>query len=170
MWQGCGGSHGTNEAALKLFVRWDVLNGELQGPVIADARHSDKRSPQDLESLVAGSLLIADLGFWAISCFEQIERLFRGQALIIAAQVFADTLNLIDRLPEGYFPRWRRLERSIFHHPLEGNEVRQRQKSTVDLFHYCWTTGSRERYQPGNSPAHLRPGCRSDSQCYSIPH
>jgi hypothetical protein len=74
VWQGCGGSHGTSEAALKLFARWDVLNGELQGPVITDGRHSDKRSPQDLESLVAGSLLIADLGFWAISRFEHIAR------------------------------------------------------------------------------------------------
>ena len=32
VWRGCGGSAGMSEAALKLFVRWDVLRGKLEGP------------------------------------------------------------------------------------------------------------------------------------------
>ena len=28
VWQGCGGSSGTSAAAVKLFVRWDVLGGD----------------------------------------------------------------------------------------------------------------------------------------------
>ena len=32
IWRGCGGSQGTSEAAVKLFVRWDVLGGQLEGP------------------------------------------------------------------------------------------------------------------------------------------
>jgi Transposase DDE domain len=72
VWRGCGGSTGTSEAALKLFVRWDVLHGTLQGPVITDGRHSDKRSPLALDTMAAGSLLIADLGFWDTGRFEQI--------------------------------------------------------------------------------------------------
>lgn len=71
-WKGCGGSAGTSAAALKLFARWDVRNGRLQGPVITDGRHSDKRSPLSLESMQAGSVLIRDLGFWDTGGFEQI--------------------------------------------------------------------------------------------------
>ncbi len=29
VWRGCGGSVGMSEAAIKLFVRWDVLNGDI---------------------------------------------------------------------------------------------------------------------------------------------
>ena len=32
VWLGCGGSAGTSAAAVKLFVRWDVLGGTLAGP------------------------------------------------------------------------------------------------------------------------------------------
>ena len=31
VWRDCGGSVGASEAAIKLFVRWDVLRGELCG-------------------------------------------------------------------------------------------------------------------------------------------
>jgi hypothetical protein len=31
VWRGCGGSVGASEAAIKLFVRWDVLRGEVCG-------------------------------------------------------------------------------------------------------------------------------------------
>ncbi len=72
VWKGCGGSPGSTPAALKLFARWDVRNGVLQGPVITDGRHSDKRSPLALEALEAGSVLIRDLGFWDTGGFEQI--------------------------------------------------------------------------------------------------
>jgi Transposase DDE domain len=77
VWQGCGGSLGTSTAGLKLFVRWDVLNGKLEGPLITDGRHSDKRSPLAMEELPAGCLVIADLGFWGVARFSQIAR--RGQ-------------------------------------------------------------------------------------------
>ena len=81
VWKGCGGSAGTSQAALKLFARWDVRNGVLQGPVLTDGRHSDKRSPLPLEALKAGSVLIRDLGFWDTESFEQIigRRQPRGQ-------------------------------------------------------------------------------------------
>jgi len=77
-WRGCGGSAGSSQAALKLFVRWDVLNGQLDGPVIPDGRHSDKRSPLDEEQTRDGSLEMDDLGFWAVARLSQIAR--RGQA------------------------------------------------------------------------------------------
>lgn len=77
VWRGCGGSPGTSSAGLKLFVRWDVLRGNLDGPRITAGRHSDKRSPLAVEELPAGSLAIADLGFWDVARFSQIA--CRGQ-------------------------------------------------------------------------------------------
>ena len=40
IWQGCGGSVGTSEAAMKAFVQWDVLSGELAGA------RADRRTDQ----------------------------------------------------------------------------------------------------------------------------
>lgn len=77
VWHGCGDGQRSSNAALKLFVRWDVLNGKLDGPMLTDGRRSDHRSPLKLSEVAASSLLIADLGFWAIERLSQIAR--RGQ-------------------------------------------------------------------------------------------
>ena len=66
VWRGCGGSPGTSEAAVKLFVRWNVLAGELQGPGLADGRRNDHRGPLALEDLPDGCLYVADLGFFGV--------------------------------------------------------------------------------------------------------
>ncbi len=65
IWQGCGGSAGTSPAAVKLFVRWDVLGGQLEGPSLTAGRHSDKGSPFAIERLPAGCVYVADLGFYS---------------------------------------------------------------------------------------------------------
>jgi hypothetical protein len=65
IWQGCGGSAGSSPAAVKLFVRWDVLGGRLEGPSLTAGRHSDKRSPFAIEQLPANCLYVADLGFYS---------------------------------------------------------------------------------------------------------
>ena len=65
IWQGCGGSAGTSPAAVKLFVRWDVLSGRLEGPSLTAGRHSDKRSPFAIEPLPAGCVYVADLGLYS---------------------------------------------------------------------------------------------------------
>ncbi len=66
LWRGCGGSAGMSEAAIKLFVRWDVLRGKLEGPRLVDGRHSDNQSPFNDDDLPAGGLYLADLGFFAL--------------------------------------------------------------------------------------------------------
>lgn len=76
VWRGCGGS-GDSNAALKLFARWDVLNGHLDGPVLTDGRHSDKRSPLDEQETPEGSLEIDDLGFWSVARLNRLAH--RGQ-------------------------------------------------------------------------------------------
>jgi hypothetical protein len=66
IWEGCGGSSGMSEAAVKAFVQWNVLNGEVSGPRLMDGRTNDHNSPFGVEDLPEGSLYLADLGFFAI--------------------------------------------------------------------------------------------------------
>lgn len=66
VWGGCGGSAGMSQAAIKLFVRWDVLGGRLEGPGLAAGRCNDKRGPFAVEDLPEGSLYVADLGFFSV--------------------------------------------------------------------------------------------------------
>src|SRR5207302_7187175 len=72
VWRGCGGSPGASEAAIKLFVRWDVLRGELQGPGLEQGRRNDKRGPLAVEDLPAGCLYVADLGFFGVQRLSTI--------------------------------------------------------------------------------------------------
>jgi hypothetical protein len=72
VWRGCGGSPGASEAAIKLFVRWDVLRGELQGPGLEQGRRNDKRGPLPLSDLPDGCLYVADLGFFGVQRLSSI--------------------------------------------------------------------------------------------------
>jgi hypothetical protein len=65
VWRGCGGNATTSAAMVKLFVRWDVLSGHLEGPRLTDGRHNDSKSPFNEEELPAGGLYLADLGFFS---------------------------------------------------------------------------------------------------------
>ena len=79
VWRGCGGGPGASEAAIKLFVRWDVLRGELQGPELEQGRRNDKRSPLALEALPDGCLYVADLGFFGVQRLSKVARGELGQ-------------------------------------------------------------------------------------------
>ena len=76
VWRGCGGSAGASEAAIKLFVRWDVLSGELSGPGLEQGRRNDKRSPLALADLPNGCLYVADLGFHGV---QRLSRVVKGE-------------------------------------------------------------------------------------------
>jgi hypothetical protein len=65
VWRGCGGKAGTSEATVKLFVRWDVLSGHLEGPRLTDGRHSDSKSPFNEDEVPTGGVYLADLGFFS---------------------------------------------------------------------------------------------------------
>jgi hypothetical protein len=80
VWRGCGGSAGMSEAAIKLFVRWDVLSGQLQGPGLAAGRCSDTHSPFAIDDLPAGSLYVADLGFFGVERLGAIQGRQPGQS------------------------------------------------------------------------------------------
>jgi hypothetical protein len=74
LWRGCGGSAGRCQAALKLFVRWNVLTGELQGPLLTAGRHADGKSPFNEHEVPAGGLYLADLGFFALWRLQQLSQ------------------------------------------------------------------------------------------------
>jgi hypothetical protein len=79
VWRGCGGSHGTSEAAVKLFVRWEVKKGALYGPCLRAGRHSDGHGPLSVDALPDGSLSVADLGFFSQERFRRIARRGEGK-------------------------------------------------------------------------------------------
>ncbi len=78
IWLGCGEEGWANEAAVKAFVRWNMLNGELLGPQLTDGRTNDHKSPFSIEELPEHSLHIADLGFFAIERLCSIARYKNG--------------------------------------------------------------------------------------------
>lgn len=59
-------------ALLKLFVRLNLSTGELEGPLLTAGRQSDSHSPFEEHGLPAGSLYLADLGFFSV---ERLQRL-----------------------------------------------------------------------------------------------
>ena len=63
-WRGCGGSPGSSQATLKLFVRWNVLSGEVQGPLLTDGKQADAKSPLKDQEVPAEGLYLGDLGFF----------------------------------------------------------------------------------------------------------
>lgn len=76
IWKGCGGSTGMSEAAIKVFVQWNVLDGDLMGPILTDGRTNDHRTPFEIEDLPEGCVYLADLGFFGI---ERLCLIARGK-------------------------------------------------------------------------------------------
>lgn len=73
-WRGCGGTTGTSGAAVKLHTRLDLLTGQLQGPVLSDARLPDSHSPLREHEEPEKSLIIADLAYFALPWLQQLDR------------------------------------------------------------------------------------------------
>lgn len=67
---GCGGSHGSGKAALKLQMQWDQRTGGLTGAV-ETGRSADAVSPVLEKPLAAGSLVLRDLGYFDLERFAQ---------------------------------------------------------------------------------------------------
>ncbi len=67
VWQGCGGTGGLGQAAVKVEVRWELIQGGLTGPWLEDGRINEHRSLIQTEPLPKGALRMADLGYWDLS-------------------------------------------------------------------------------------------------------
>jgi hypothetical protein len=64
-WPGCGGNAST--AAVKVQVRWDVLQGSLDGLLLEPGNRPDQGTQLKPDTLPAGSLWIADLGYFDVT-------------------------------------------------------------------------------------------------------
>jgi hypothetical protein len=92
LWQGCGGKPTHTAAALKVHVRWDLKRGQMWGPKLTAGRTADRSSPLREHALPAGSLYIADLGYFSLPRFVErfgqgsytLSRLRTGTALFTA--------------------------------------------------------------------------------------
>ena len=73
VWPGCGAAReygDAGQAGMKLTVRLDLLNGRLSGPFPMAGRVSDQRSELQDAALPAGSLRLADLGFFSLDTLQ----------------------------------------------------------------------------------------------------
>jgi hypothetical protein len=103
VWPGCGGSGG--KAALKLQVRLDLRGGQLQGPVLLAGRTAEQRGPLSTQPVPAGSLRLADLGYfniWQLGRWTEegswwLMRLACGTAVYDAQGQRLDVLRLLGR-------------------------------------------------------------------------
>jgi hypothetical protein len=67
VWQGCGDRSGMGQAAVKIEVRWELLQGGLTGPYLEAGRVNEHRSQIQTVPLPTGALRLADLGYWSLS-------------------------------------------------------------------------------------------------------
>jgi len=80
VWRGCGGTRTTSSgqaasaAALKITVRFDLLGGQLHGPHVQAGRQHELRSVLREERMPAGSLWLADLGYWTLKWLRQLSQ------------------------------------------------------------------------------------------------
>lgn len=72
LWPGCGKAGSLNEAGLKLHVVLDLVSGTLYGPELTPARTHDRSGPHQGMELPAGTLRLADLGYFKLARFKEI--------------------------------------------------------------------------------------------------
>jgi hypothetical protein len=99
LWQGAGGSAGAT-AAVKLQVRWNFGTGQLDGPTLQPARCHDRATPYGRDDLPAGSLELADLGYFSLEELQAKQAL--GQYFVcrykVGTAVFTEAGKPLDLL------------------------------------------------------------------------
>lgn len=71
---GCGGSHGSGQAALKIQVRWDLKTGALPLVLIESGKASDCKSLIAQQEPLRGSLELFDLGYFEVARFRRLNQ------------------------------------------------------------------------------------------------
>ena len=72
IWKGASCRTQKNKAALKLQVRFDVLTGTFQHFQLTDGTTADTKAEEQFQPLPAGSLRLADLGYFSLAEFERL--------------------------------------------------------------------------------------------------
>ena len=98
VWAGCGGTGERDGlAAVKLHVRFDVLQGTLRGPVLSPARVPDQCGLWHSEPLPPEALRLADLGYFSLDTFQQL-----SQQRVYWLTRFQDNTKLFDTAGRGW--------------------------------------------------------------------
>lgn len=71
---GCGGSHGSGQAAMKIQVQWDLCSGAWQAVSLEPGRDCDYKTPLQSAPLLPGSLRITDLGYFDTGVFDRFSQ------------------------------------------------------------------------------------------------
>jgi hypothetical protein len=72
-WPGCGGTTADDgQAALKLFVRWNLTDGGLSGPFLHAGRTAEQTCDAQAGPLAPGTLRLADLGFFSLAKLQAL--------------------------------------------------------------------------------------------------
>ena len=75
LFPGCGGSTpDSGRAALKVQVRWEWVGGALDGLTLHAGRAAETHGPLSEAPLPAGSLRLADLGYFDLDIFQAYSR------------------------------------------------------------------------------------------------
>ncbi len=72
LWPGCGNGTDQGSAALKVNLRLDLSTGTLVDLSLHAGRVHDSKAAQPLESLAAGALYLADLGYFSLDRLREI--------------------------------------------------------------------------------------------------
>jgi hypothetical protein len=87
VWQGCGGQHEQGVAALKVQVRWDLVSGRLEGPLLDHGKRQDRTTPLQTAPLPAGALRLADLGYFRVGTLAD----YAAAGVVVLSRVQAGT-------------------------------------------------------------------------------
>jgi hypothetical protein len=109
-WPGCGGgSADQTNAALKIHVRYDLLQGGLTGLVLTDGRTHDSTTSVQTDPLPTGALRVSDLGYFDLAVFDAaqdsywLSRLHQGTALLDQQ---GQRLSVLQILRGAYMVDW----------------------------------------------------------------
>ncbi|MGE3818650.1 MAG: IS4 family transposase [Isosphaeraceae bacterium] len=119
---GCGGSYGGGRAAMKLQVQIDLRHGALDAIAIEAGKDCDPRSSLQSAPRPAGSLRIADLGYFDIEVLRDLQD--RGESwvsrLAFGTEIVTPEGAPIARIEDLFTPRTKLVDRPI----LLGKEAR----------------------------------------------
>lgn len=100
LFPGVGGRQGAT-AAVKLQVRLDYRSGQLGGPVLRAGREHDRHSPFQEEPLPAGTIRMADLGFFSLHHFlrDQRQGVYWFSRMKVGTSLYDEQGQALDLLP-----------------------------------------------------------------------
>lgn len=91
LFPGCGGTHESGKAALKLQLLWNLKTGELKPILVEPGRASDAKSPIAHQPVEPGSLVVFDLGYFSVERFRELDQ--QGAKFISRLQHGTSVLN-----------------------------------------------------------------------------